>query len=102
MRATSASTTTPVSTLSSRGRWMCGSATAQRAVCTPRSTSVSVMRSVIRLAACTLALALVSTPALAQPGGGALTRHQRHVLYGIAADTWRFFGADVDPSTHLP
>ena len=60
------------------------------------------MRSVIRLAACTLALALVSTPALAQPGGGALSRHQRHVLYGIAADTWRFFGADVDPSTHLP
>jgi hypothetical protein len=60
------------------------------------------MRSVIRLAACTLALALVSTPALAQPGGGALSRHQRHVLYGIAADTWRFFGADLDPSTHLP
>ena len=29
-------------------------------------------------------------------------RQQRSVLHGIAADTWRFYGADVDPTTHLP
>ena len=47
--------------------------------------------------------------AAALPGGalgasseGALTAHQRTVLQGIAADTWRFYGADVDPNTHLP
>ncbi len=33
---------------------------------------------------------------------GALTAHQRAVLYGIARDTWRFYGSDVDPGTHLP
>src|SRR6202167_3465056 len=27
---------------------------------------------------------------------------QRAVLHQIAADTWRFYGADVDPVTHLP
>ena len=31
-----------------------------------------------------------------------LTSHQRAVLHGIARDTWRFYGADVDPTTHLP
>jgi len=32
----------------------------------------------------------------------ALTPHQRAVLYGIARGTWRFYAADVDPTTHLP
>ena len=36
------------------------------------------------------------------PGGGGTERHQRSVLGGIARDTWRFYGADVDPNTHLP
>jgi hypothetical protein len=40
--------------------------------------------------------------AVADQGGGALTPHQRSVLHGIAADTWTFYGADVDPNTHLP
>jgi Putative glucoamylase/Protein of unknown function (DUF3131) len=31
-----------------------------------------------------------------------LTAQQRSVLFGIAKDTWAFFGADVDPTTHLP
>jgi hypothetical protein len=31
-----------------------------------------------------------------------LTAPQRAVLHGIAADTWRFYAADVDPVTHLP
>ncbi len=40
--------------------------------------------------------------ALADSGGGALSAQQRSVLYGIAQDTWKFYGADVDPTTHLP
>ena len=31
-----------------------------------------------------------------------LTAAQRHRLMRIAEDTWRFFGDDVDPVTHLP
>jgi hypothetical protein len=31
----------------------------------------------------------------------ALSARQRSALYGIAKDTWRFYGADVDPTTHL-
>ncbi len=31
-----------------------------------------------------------------------LTAQQRKVLFGIAKDTWAFFAADVDPTTHLP
>ncbi len=41
-------------------------------------------------------------PAVAPAPASALTEQQRSVLYGIARDTWRFYGADVDPSTHLP
>jgi hypothetical protein len=40
--------------------------------------------------------------ALADGGGQSLTAQQRAVLHGIAADTWRFYAADVDPVTHLP
>ena len=40
--------------------------------------------------------------ALADGGGQGLTAQQRAVLHGIAADTWRFYEADVDPVTHLP
>src|SRR6201995_5189290 len=41
--------------------------------------------------------------ALAAGGGGSsLTAQQRAVLHGIAKDTWRFYAADVDPTTHLP
>jgi hypothetical protein len=31
-----------------------------------------------------------------------LTRQQQASLLGIARDTWKFYGADVDPTTHLP
>jgi Putative glucoamylase/Protein of unknown function (DUF3131) len=31
-----------------------------------------------------------------------LTGAQRANLLGIARDTWKFFGSDVDPTTHLP
>jgi hypothetical protein len=40
--------------------------------------------------------------AVADQGGGALSAYQRSVLQGIAADTWKFYAADVDPNTHLP
>ena len=53
------------------------------------------------LAAAVLGVGLCGQ-ALAAGGGQGLTAQQRAVLHGIAADTWRFYGADVDPSTHLP
>jgi hypothetical protein len=31
-----------------------------------------------------------------------LSAAQRATLRGIAQDTWKFFGADVDPATNLP
>jgi hypothetical protein len=40
--------------------------------------------------------------ALAGGGGPGFTASQRAALQGIAADTWRFYAADVDPVTHLP
>jgi Putative glucoamylase len=33
---------------------------------------------------------------------GGLTDQQRASLLAIAADTWKFYAADVDPNTHLP
>jgi len=42
-------------------------------------------------------------PAVERPEpGAAFTARQRAVLSGIARDTWRFYGADVDPVTRLP
>ncbi len=35
-------------------------------------------------------------------GDRPLTAHQRSVLRGVAADTWRFYADDVDATTHLP
>jgi hypothetical protein len=52
-------------------------------------------------AACATALAL-AFPAGALAGQGSLSAHQQTVLHGIAAATWRFYSADVDPNTHLP
>ena len=54
-----------------------------------------------------LAVALTAaTPASAGAEGlsreSNLSAQQRSALYGVAADTWKFFGADVDPATHLP
>jgi Putative glucoamylase/Protein of unknown function (DUF3131) len=34
--------------------------------------------------------------------GASLSAQQQTVLRGIAADTWKFYAADVDPTTHLP
>jgi hypothetical protein len=55
------------------------------------------------IAACALVVAAVLPgQALAAQGGGVLSASQRLVLHGIAADTWKFYAADVDPSTSLP
>jgi hypothetical protein len=52
-------------------------------------------------AAALLATTLAPSPsAQADPSG--LNASQRSVLRGIAADTWRFYEQDVDPTTHLP
>jgi hypothetical protein len=58
-------------------------------------------RRALLIAVCVAALtAALGGPAQAATGG--LSAQQRAVLHGIAADTWRFYGADVDPVTHLP
>jgi hypothetical protein len=55
------------------------------------------------IAACALVLAAVLPgQALADQGGGALSASQRLVLHSIAADTWKFYAADVGPNTNLP
>ena len=60
-------------------------------------------RAAALIAACALVFAAgVPGQALADQGGGALSARQRLVLHGIAADTWKFYAADVDPSTNLP
>ena len=49
----------------------------------------------------TVALA-VAPSARARSQSSRLDPQQRAVLRHIAADTWRFYQADVDPATHLP
>ena len=54
-------------------------------------------------AALLLGLAVAGAPpASARSSSGGLDAGQLTVLRGIAADTWRFYGPDVDPATHLP
>jgi hypothetical protein len=54
-------------------------------------------------AAGTMALAAaLPASAVAGQSSSALNPPQQSVLHGIAADTWRFYAADVDPVTHLP
>ena len=57
----------------------------------------------IRLLIVAFALAFAcALPAQALGDHASLSVHQRAVLHGIAADTWKFYAADVDPTTHLP
>ncbi len=59
-------------------------------------------RSVAIASSALLAVTLATGPAAhAQPADG-LTTHERSVLRSIAADTWRFYAHDVDPTTNLP
>ncbi|MGZ4219853.1 MAG: glucoamylase family protein [Solirubrobacteraceae bacterium] len=64
---------------------------------------MSAVRSRLLIVIATVAAAgllLAAPAAAARPQ--ALSAQQRSVLQGIARDTWRFYGADVDPVTHLP
>jgi len=62
------------------------------------------------MAIVTAALTLTTGPATAATAGtgGPVTPYhglstaQQASLLGIARDTWKFYGADVDPATHLP
>jgi hypothetical protein len=67
-----------------------------------RGSPAAIARAAALIVASALMLAALPGQALADQGGGALSAHQRSVLQGIAADTWRFYAADVDPKTHLP
>jgi hypothetical protein len=51
---------------------------------------------------CAAAVALALPAQSLADSGGALSAKQRSVLQGIAQATWKFYGADVDPTTHLP
>jgi hypothetical protein len=66
-----------------------------------RTAGLRAGRAAGLLAAC-VTLGFCLAPAQAVASTGALTTQQRAVLQGIAADTWKFYGADVDPTTHLP
>ncbi len=56
------------------------------------------VRGLIAAAIMAAAVLVVAAPA----GAATFTPRQKAVLHGIAQDTWRFYGADVDPVTHLP
>ena len=60
-----------------------------------RNTAIALIMTLLA------ALFVAVPPATAAQSTG-LTAQQRAVLYGIAKDTWRFYGQDVDPNTHLP
>ncbi len=56
----------------------------------------------VRAWAAALAVAAATVVVAASAGAATLSPHERTVLRGIARDTWRFYGPDVDPRTHLP
>ena len=58
----------------------------------------------LALTATTIAASPAHRPVAASPAGaaGGLTAADQQELYGFARDTWKFFGAAVDPGTHLP
>ncbi|HEX3614945.1 MAG TPA: hypothetical protein VHU61_00285, partial [Solirubrobacteraceae bacterium] len=68
-------------------------------------TAIAILGIAIAVIACAAAPAAAAqtggdlSPA---PAGAPLSAAQRATLHQIAADTWRFYGADVDPGTHLP
>jgi Putative glucoamylase/Protein of unknown function (DUF3131) len=62
-------------------------------------------RTALLAAVCGFAFALagvVPASAWARASSTRLTAQQSATLQQIAADTWRFYGADLDPTTHLP
>jgi hypothetical protein len=53
-------------------------------------------------ALCGLACVLAGLIPASTAAAGGLSAQQRATQHQIAADTWRFYGPDVDPVTHLP
>jgi Putative glucoamylase/Protein of unknown function (DUF3131) len=64
-----------------------------------RAAGVAVVSALVLVAALP-ASSRAATRAVSS--GAPLSAQQQTVLRGIAADTWRFYAADVDPTTHLP
>src|ERR1700759_1126116 len=64
-----------------------------------RTAGIAVV-SALALAAALPASSRASTRAISS--GAPLTASQQTVLRGIASDTWKFYAADIDPTTHLP
>ena len=60
------------------------------------------MGSTVRGAAAGAAASAAGGAGVAPAPADALTAGQRAQLLGIAAGTWKFYAADVDPQTHLP
>src|ERR1700677_3591221 len=69
---------------------------------TPASAGTAAPPSAGAAARANGAAALASAGAEGLGRGSGLSAQQRSVLYGIAADTWKFFGADLDPTTPPP
>jgi hypothetical protein len=69
---------------------------------TPASAGAAAGAGAAAAARSSGAAALASAGAEGLGSASDLSAQQRSALYGIAADTWKFFGADVDPTTHLP
>jgi len=90
-----------------RDRSRCESAMIRPVARTRPSASTRRHRCLLRVAALivgvTFALATVTAASAHRADRlDGLSAHQEAVLYGIARDTWRFYAADIDPSTHLP
>jgi hypothetical protein len=66
-------------------------------------TAIAILGIAIAASAWTASAAAAQAgKALTAEAGSPLTAAQRTTLHQIAADTWRFYGADVDPVTNLP
>jgi Putative glucoamylase/Protein of unknown function (DUF3131) len=72
-----------------------------------RKGRIGLVGAIALLAAALTAVAAPTGSAAPSAGtgtgqGNELTAEQRSVLAGVASDTWKFFAADIDPSTNLP
>jgi hypothetical protein len=83
------------------GRQMAGRAAA-RTLPAAAACALIAVATVITPAHADAGARAASAPAIPGSSGPPLSVQQRVVLQQIAADTWRFFGADVDPVTRLP
>jgi hypothetical protein len=69
---------------------------------TPQCRRWLVLPAVIALMLLPAAASAAPSPATSVAGFSGLSPAQRTSLLAIARDTWKFYGVDVDPTTHLP